>query len=426
MTDATTRPLRFCMITTFYPPYNFGGDGIAIQRLANELADRGHTVDVIHCENSYRALAPRGPVGAGDDHPGVTVHGLRSPLGLLSPLATHQTGRPLFKARRIREILDAGFDVIHFHNISLVGGPGILAYGRGVKLYTLHDYWAVCPTFVLLRFNRAPCERPYCIGTLTHLRPPQCWRYTGLLKRMARHVDAFIAPSRFIANKHRDMCFDAPIVHLPHFVPLPRRETAARSARPEPVPFFLFVGRLEKVKGLQTLIPLIRRHATARLLIAGAGTWETKLRRMAAGCDRIEFLGHKAMDELTDLYRRAVAVIVPTICFEKQGLVVIEALGLGTPAIMRRIGGMPELIEHGGGGMVYETDDELVAAMDRLLADASYRDEVGRRGRDTYERDWTPDIHIDRYLALINRISSRREAEDGVRAARTDKTTRHG
>lgn len=414
MTDATPRPLRFCMITTFYPPCNFGGDGIAVQRLAHELADRGHTVDVIHCEDSYRLLAPKRPGGARDEHPGVTVHGLRSPFGFLSPLATHQTGRPLLKSRRIREILDTGFDVIHFHNISLVGGPGILSYGSSVKLCTLHDYWAVCPTHVLFRFNRAPCERPHCIAcTLAHRRPPQWWRYTGLLKRMARHVDAFIAPSRFIGDKHREMGFDAPIVHLPHFVPrplvdvesLPQSGTAVQSARADADPFFLFAGRLEKVKGLQTLIPVIRRHPTARLLVAGAGTLGAKLRRLAAGCGRIEFLGRKTMNELTALYRRATAVIVPTVCFENQALVVIESLGLGTPVIVRRIGGMPELIEMSGGGMVYDTDDELVAAMDRLLANAPYRDDLGRRGREAYEREWTPDVHIGRYLALINRIT---------------------
>jgi glycosyltransferase involved in cell wall biosynthesis len=156
------RPLRFCMITTFYPPYNFGGDGILVQRLSNELALRGHRVDVIHCVDTYRLEAPL-PSKGYQDHPNVTVHGLKSPLGVLSPLATHQSGFPLLKSRRIQAILKTGFDVIHYHNISLVGGPKILEYGEAIKLYTMHDYWLVCPTHALFRFNRAPCPRPtYC------------------------------------------------------------------------------------------------------------------------------------------------------------------------------------------------------------------------------------------------------------------------
>ena len=95
------RPLRFCMITTFYPPYNFGGDGIFVRQLSNELAKRGHHVDVIHCIDSYRLLARQKPTKTYDDHPNVTVHGLKSRLAfslrwLLNRQATHSLSQPLF------------------------------------------------------------------------------------------------------------------------------------------------------------------------------------------------------------------------------------------------------------------------------------------------------------------------------------------
>ncbi len=100
------RPLRFCMITTFYPPYNFGGDGIYVHALANELGRRGHHIDVIHCRDAYRSLAGRDPAKSYADHANVRVHGLSSSYGFLSPLATQQTGFPLFKSARIRQILE--------------------------------------------------------------------------------------------------------------------------------------------------------------------------------------------------------------------------------------------------------------------------------------------------------------------------------
>src|SRR4030043_2412824 len=169
------RPLRFCMITTFYPPYNFGGGGVFVQHLSNELARRGHYVEVIHCIDSYRILARQKPLRTYQDHHHVTVHGLKSSFGFLSPLATHQTGFPLFKSSRIREILKKGFDVIHYHNISLVGGPKILEYGQGIKLYTLHEYWLVCPTQTLFRFNRTVCRRPLCLPCSLTYKPPPPW-----------------------------------------------------------------------------------------------------------------------------------------------------------------------------------------------------------------------------------------------------------
>ena len=153
--------------------------------------------------------------------------GLKSPFGFLSPLATQQTGHPLFKAARLNEILSHGFDVINYHNVSLVGGPGILKYGEGIKLYTLHEFWLVCPTHVLFKNNQSVCEHPACVTcSLIHRRPPALWRYTGLMKSAVRHVDAFISPDRHTIAKHREFGLDLPMVHLPHFVP-PGEEIAA-------------------------------------------------------------------------------------------------------------------------------------------------------------------------------------------------------
>jgi hypothetical protein len=45
--------LRICMVTTFYPPFNFGGDGITVRRLVNTLAERGHHVEVVHCVDAF-------------------------------------------------------------------------------------------------------------------------------------------------------------------------------------------------------------------------------------------------------------------------------------------------------------------------------------------------------------------------------------
>ena len=402
----STPPLRFCMVTTFYPPYNFGGDGVYVHRLANALAAQGHHVEVIHCIDTYRLMTGREPTDGYQNHPGVVVHGLRSPFGILSPLATHQTGLPLLKGR-IAQILAPGFDVIHYHNISLVGGPGVLAYGQGIKLYSLHEYWLVCPTHILYRFNRAPCERPHCTAcTLTYRRPPQVWRYTGLLERALRHVDVFISSSRFTIEAHRQRGLPLRAIHLPHFTPPPAEDAAPAMDLPSE-PYFLYVGRLEKYKGPQTLIPVFRRH-TARLLVAGTGTYERQLHRLAAGVSNIRFLGHVDAARLHALYRHAVAVIVPTLAYEIFGMVVIEAFSHGTPAIVRNIGGMPELIEASGGGFVYTTDAELTATMDRLLADPAARDAVGRRGYDAYLENWTPDVHLKRYLSVIGDIAAAR------------------
>ncbi|HTM07157.1 MAG TPA: glycosyltransferase [Verrucomicrobiae bacterium] len=410
MSDKT---LRFCMVTTFYPPYNFGGDGIFVHRLANELARRGHRVDVVHCRDAYHLMAGGEPAGAYDDHPNVTVHGLKSGFGPLSPLAAQQTGRTLFKSTALRRIFSQRFDVVHFHNISLFG-PKILEYGDGVKLYTMHEYWLVCPMHTLYKFNRAPCTKPDCFAcTLVYKRPPQWWRYSGLLEAAVKQVDAFIAPSRFIADKHHEMGFAAPIVHLPYFVPdavddglRPERATAEVTEKP----YFLFVGRLEKLKGAQSLIPVFRKYPRARLLIAGTGNDERKLRRLAEGSDNIQFLGRLSDGALQPLYRHAVALIVPSLWFENLPLVIMEAFRQKTPVIARNLGAMREIIQESGGGFIYDDEKTLVDALARLTSDRAYRDTLGRWGHQTYAAEWGADAHLNTYFELIRNITVRRRS----------------
>jgi glycosyltransferase involved in cell wall biosynthesis len=398
------------MITTYYPPYNFGGDGIFVQRLSNELARRGHHVEVVHCKDAYRLRRRRAAPAAYENHPGVTVHGLESSFGPLSPLATQQTGAPLFKRAALRRVLDTGFDVIHYHNISLVGGPRILMYGEGIKLYTTHEYWLVCPTHVLFRYNRAPCERPHCfLCSLTYKRPPQWWRWGDLLPRALEHLDALITPSRFSQEVHRRLEVRTPIVHLPLFIS--PSDSTGDGARPSsaPVgepPFFLFVGRLEKIKGLQTLIPVFRRYDRARLVIAGTGSYEPRLRELARDCPHVEFLGHQSRPQLEALCRAAVALVVPSITFEVFPLVMVEALAQGTPLVARNLGSLPEIVDDSGAGFTYDDDESLVAALDRLVGDPALRRELGRRGREAFLRNWTAEAHIGRYLDLIDRIAT--------------------
>jgi glycosyltransferase involved in cell wall biosynthesis len=211
-----------------------------------------------------------------------------------------------------------------------------------------------------------------------------------------------------------------PIEYLPHFVPDTGNEAlmpeAVNGSRPERKLYFLFVGRLEKIKGLQTIIPVFRRYKKAELWIAGSGTYERHLRHLAKGLGNIRFLGHQTKDQLGVLYRDAVALIVPSLSYEVFALVILEAFSQGTPAIVRNIGGMPEIIQESGGGFVYDTNDQLVDAMDRLVNDIACRNRLGACGLKTVKERWTADAHVASYLGMIRQIEeSRSDNLDGSR-----------
>lgn len=405
---------RFCMVTTFYPPYNFGGDGIFVYRLSNELARLGHRVDVVHCKDAYYALNRAEPEYPYPNHRNIRVHSLKSPLGVLSPLATHLTGRPLFKRKALREILDgAHYDVIHFHNISLIGGPEILHYGRppAIKLYTLHEYWLRCATHVLFKYNKEVCVKPQCVRcTLRYKRPPQLWRYSRRMEKALKQIDAFIAPSRFVIEQHRRMGLDLSFVHIPHF--LPKEQEITETIRTQLRPYFLYAGRLEKLKGVHELIRVCKQYPAADLVIVGSGRYENVLRRLSADANNIKFLGERSYEELKSLYAGALAVIVPSICYEVFGMVLIEAFAAQTPVIVHNIGALPEIVEQSGGGLIYHNDASLLEAMHALRSNLSLRAELGEKGYRAYTQFWTEDQHLKAYLGLITDVGRRKRTSE--------------
>lgn len=401
--------LRFAIITTFYPPYHFGGDAHAVRRLVHALAYRGHQVDVIHDADAYHMLKPGDDPAPAQEPEGVRVHTLRSMAGRWSCLATHQLGRPLVHGRRIREILDRGFDVIHFHNISLVGGPGILAYGNAIKLYTAHEHWLVCPTHVLWRHNRELCDERQCLRcVLTYRRPPQLWRAGSLLERSARHVDAFLTLSKFCAEKHKAFGFSRPLQVVPPFLP-----DVERAHPPAPLahddtngrPYFLFVGRLEKIKGLQDAIPLFRGEGAADLLIAGTGGYEAELRALADGAPRVRFLGQQPAEKLRSLYRNAVAALMPSICYEVFPMVALEAFREATPIVARRLGPFPDIIADSGGGLLFDTTEELKGAIESMASNVRLRANLGAAAARAFEARWSEDVAMGEYFRLIYRLA---------------------
>lgn len=408
--------LRFAMVTTFYPPNHFGGDAIFIRRLVQALARRGHEVEVIHDVDAFELLHKGATPEPIDDGPLIRTHPLSSRVGPLSCLLTQQLGRPVVHGPRIRQILDDGnFDVVHFHNISLVGGPKLLGYGSGIKLMMAHEHWLVCPMHVLWRHGRELCDKRECTRCALHYkRPPQLWRHSDLLERELEHLDALISPSAFSAAKHREFGFPRELDVMPYFLPdlESDSETASASASGDGTlwerPYYLFVGRLEKIKGLQDVFPHFGADAPADLLVVGTGDYEAELRALAAAYPRVHFLGRRPPEDIRPLYQGAIATLIPSLCFETFGIVALESFREGTPVIARALGPLPEIVNSSEGGMLFTSDDELGHALRTLADDAGLRDEMGAAALRALRSRWVESVVMEQYFGLIARIARER------------------
>ena len=384
-----------------------------IYRLAHMLGDAGHNVDVVHCIDAYQLQHLGEPDVEFAEHPRVTRHGLRSRFGWLSPLLTQQTGHAFFKLNQIKQLLrQKSYDVIHYHNISLLG-PEILTIDsqseHAVKLYTTHEHWLVCPMHVLWKFNERVCEKPECLRCVVRgKRPPQLWRYTGMISKASNLVDQYVSPSRFTANMHKERGFPQPVSHLPYFIERVDHEWQNPGPQLQERPYFLFVGRLEIIKGLQNLIQAWQHVSDYDLLVAGTGNYEAELHALAAKNPRIRFLGALPQSQLGSLYYHALACIVPSITYETFGMIIIEAFARKTPVIVHDLGALPEVVQDSNGGYIYKTEKELLTAVDAIATRPELRREFGENGYQTFIAQWSPEAHWEMYFNYIHQATQKK------------------
>jgi len=400
--------MRFCMVTTFYPPYHFGGDATYVKSLSDALVEMGHQVEIIHCEDAFHTVNHAEKEVQPIIEKNLTIHRLKNKVGFLSPLYTQQTGRMGWKKKQIKSILSKQFDVVHFHNISLVGGPEVLHYSNApITLYTMHEHWLICPTHILWKNKQYACDKPECIRcVLKSGIPPQLWRYTKLLKNALTKIDQFLSPSEFTAEQHRKLDIYDKTQVVPLFSNLsPDYQPWQQTERP----LFLFVGRVTDSKGIRPLLKEMSKRDDVDLLIVGSGECLAELKSQYQSFRQIQFLGHVEQYELLSLYQKCTALLFPSLAPETFGLTIVEAFACGAPAIVRKSGGSTEIINNSKAGFIYQTDDELHSAINQLIK-PEIRKALGAKARKAYEKYYTKTEHLNHYLRVINKL----QVEKGV------------
>lgn len=399
--------MKFCMLTSFFGPHSFGGDSAYVDRLSRALVRRGHLVDVIYCRDAFELVRGDFPEREYTPAQGVRVHGLRSKAGALSPLWTQQTGHPGPKWNQIKSIIQqVKPDVVHFHNLSLIGGPGLLMkdFGNAVKMMTAHEHWLVCPMHVLWKNSNELCGKPSCHRcSIASGRPPQFWRHSGLMEKGLKQLDRLIVPSQSARAEHQKRGVSSEIEVLPYFLPDDWPFAYRTLADSQSRPYFGCVGRIEMIKGFQDVIEVMRRIPQADLRIAGHGGYIAELKKMADGMPNVIFEGILEGEPLRHLMRHARAMVVPSLVPETFGYVVLESLAQGRPVIGRNLGALPEILAKTEGGVVFENQNELEQRIMDYLGQPHLAESDGQAGRNAIDAYFREETHLEQYFQLIQK-----------------------
>lgn len=385
-----------------------GGSDSYFLSLGELLSERGHSV-VPFCAKSEKDLPSEWsqffPAAANFDSP--------RPIDVARyhySRAAKQNLRTLIQSKR--------FDVAHLHIYYGKLTASILPVLRNEHIpivQTVHDYKLICPVYTCSR-NGKPCEdchgqeywralankcnRDSFVRSAISMSESYVSRWLGSVDS----VDRFIAVSHFFADKMKVNGIDADkITVIPNFIDFSRFTTQTETGR-----YLLYFGRLERSKGIATLIEAMKGLPQIPLVLAGEGSFFSEAKALAANCDNIQFVGFKKGDDLYSLVGGAAAAILPAEAYENCPVSILESFALGRPVIGSRIGGIPELIDDGSDGYVFEPGnvDALRESINKLWSQRTDH-RMGNAAREKVERHFSADAHYKRIRSVYEGVLSR-------------------
>lgn len=315
-------------------------------------------------------------------------------------------------------------DVVHLHGLDRIGAE-VLAVLRRLAprariVLTLHDYQILCPNdgLMLTVPEGARCRNPgqdRCRRCYPDMPAAAHLLRKAHLTALLSLVDAFIAPSRFLAERFVDWGLDAGrITVLPNQVqpaPHPQRGPRANPDR------FAYFGNIAPHKGVLPLMAATRLAGEALTLDlhGGLGHAEAGFRRefaeALAATPNAAHHGPYNRADLSALMARADWLVLPSLWWENAPLVVLEARAAGLPVICSGIGGMAEMVAHGTTGLHVPPGDPraLAEAMRTAASDPAAHARMAAaqrsRHRDDAYRAFV-DAHLDIYRTLSRKVSA--------------------
>jgi glycosyltransferase involved in cell wall biosynthesis/MoaA/NifB/PqqE/SkfB family radical SAM enzyme len=418
-----------------YPPRYSAGSEVYSQTLAAELSNN-HEVQVFtRQENSFipdynysTEFDPRDPR--------ILVHLINIPRSKYSDTYIHSKVDELFE----QLILRFKPNIVHFGHLShLSMNLPMITAQHGIKsIFTLHDFWLMCPRGQFLQRNsKEPWE--LCTEQINQKCALQCYsgKFSGvenglvkdltywenwISKRMdasrkaIEHSDMLIAPSKYLLEKfvNEFNVSSEKIIYLDYGFDLERLKNRVRISEHEFT--FGYIGTHTPQKGIHLLIQAFGKlKGQAKLKIWGYSREDTPALKALVDelpsdvKQRIEWLGGYINENIVDdVFNKIDAIVVPSIWGENSPLVIHEAQQVSVPVITADFGGMREYVHHYKNGLLFKHRDiiDLVAKMQLFIDDPDLAEKLGER---RYLYSSTSDIpnikdHAQEVEALYNQL----------------------
>jgi len=366
--------MKICIIAGLYKRHIIGGGEIYVQKIADGLSKNNEVVIITTSPDA--SLKPTvemdGDIKVYTFRPLLSIYNVSS-VGSLAEIlrAIAATVIDIWNPHSYRIIKDIlkkeRPDVIHTDNVGYVS-TSIFSAIKSVKIPCIHR----CHSYQLL--SVWPSLFNYRKGEIIKNFNFFDKRYMDVKRHLTKSVNVVTSPSEFTLNLHSKYGFfkDAKRVALPNMV---EPSNIDKSEKNYEIIDILYIGRLVSTKGVQILIDAFKqlKYENIKLHVIGRGPDKDEFKRIAGSDQRIKFYGFVPNENLVAFYQKANIVVVPSMWYEVFGRIIVESFGCGTPVIGSRIGGIPEIIEEGYNGFLFEVGnvEELKDKLENLIENPS-------------------------------------------------------
>lgn len=342
-----------------------GGSETYVYQLGEYLKKQGHLVEYFGMDHENRCMGNQFGIYTKT----MDFHTSKGWEKLTYSLKTIYSIEARKKIRRILCAFEP--DVCHINNFNYQLTPSILLEiqkwrketGRKCKIvFTAHDYQLLCPNHMF----RCPSTHTNCekcsSGNFYHCLKNRCvhnsfvksligmtegyfWKY----KKVYQCLDTIICCSEFMKKKmEANSVLSVKTIAMHNFVKeVTRKEVEKKD-------YVLYFGRFSKEKGIETLVKVCKSLPEIPFVFAGAGPLESLLEEVP----NIRNVGFQKADALERLIREALFSVYPSEWYENCPFSVMESQLYGTPVLGAKIGGIPELIENGVCGELFESGNK--------------------------------------------------------------------
>ena len=341
--------MKIGLVNNLYKPYQKGGAERVVELLSDELTNLSHSVFVI-------STKPK----TGKDNEEANTYYLKSNYSELSHFSAAYrliwqiiNLVNLKKYYQIKKILKSEKpDLVITHNLMGLGllTPLAIKQSKIKHIHVLHDIQLLHPSG-LMYFGHE--------NLINSIFAKMYQIKTNFLFNLGSKKLIIVSPSKWLLDFHQTHDLfkhnQTKVIANPFI-----RKTNALSKNYSKD--FIFIGQLEKHKGVDLFISAAARFTDHNFLIVGRGSLDIK------ETNNLKVLGQKTSDEVSKLLSNSLAAIIPSRCYENSPTVIYEAAAVNTPVIAANLGGIPELIQKFG-GLLFEPDnlDSLVITIEQFL-----------------------------------------------------------